>query len=378
MTLKYLSQYRLAVVLLLTVIASPAHATNELRNKLQLTAQNILKISRDQPVTVGQFSPTGLPDSNTGPGIEETLTKELEILSPGSVRANAKFEVKGDYAFVRSRKSPELKEIKILVRLIDKEFGDEIANSRITTILTGTNSIAETLQLTAMLDPDGSKEERNKALDDTLKHPSVHIHGKNNTQISSSPRSEYAVEMLVKPLMNHKSHQAKPRSATDTLKNGFAFVGIEKGELFEVKVYNNSDREVAVALSVDGIDMHHFSQDRKASGHPRFTHSILAPHSTRTIVGWHNKLTGNDNYLSFLVTSYGKGAVSKAGKARGKVGIIHAQFSYCNPLPKGARARSGTEVGFGPPRDIKERAATYEIDPPHDFVSVRYNRPTQK
>ena len=51
-----------------------------------------------------------------------------------------------------------------------------------------------------------------------------------------------------------------------------------------------------------------------------------------------------------------------------------AQGVKQKPLPPGVKSRSGNETGFGPPREVKQQAVRYEIEPPHDFVSVRYTR----
>jgi hypothetical protein len=44
--------------------------------------------------------------------------------------------------------------------------------------------------------------------------------------------------------------------------------------------------------------------------------------------------------------------------------VIHVQLAKCHPLPEGASARGGNETGFGPPREVRQKAAHYEIEPP--------------
>lgn len=352
---------------------STTFATNELRDELSAKAKTILDISKNQPVTIGQFSPTGLPNTHSGPGIELILKDELESISKGIVRDDAKYEIKGDYGFFTSRRNPSLKQVKISMRVIDTEFGEDVHKFEVKAEIGGNNSIAQMLQVTANIDPHGDKVSRNKELARRSKNPSVHITGFKHSLVSSASTSPYAVEMLVKPLANHQRKTAAARRA-NALK-GLAFVDIKQNELYEVKLYNNSNKEVAASLSVDGLNMFHFSKDRNAQGKPRFTHTIIPPRSSVTVVGWHNSLSGSQNYLSFLVTGYGQGAVTKAGiKARGKVGVVHVQFAECKPLPAGHSARGGNETGFGPPRTVKQKAVRYEIEPPHDFVSIRYTR----
>src|SRR5262249_47394271 len=211
--------------------------------------------------------PTGLRGSNAGVGLEEILKAELEKIHKGIVQANALFEVKGDYALVTSDTNREVKEIKIVARLIQTDSGEELVRLRSQTRLTGTSTLAELIQRTAALPPNGTKEERNKVTQNRLRNPSATTHGPQPTLISSTPNSPYAVELLVKPLGSHDN--AAPRAAR--AEHGQAFVDIQKDELYEVKIYNNSGRPVAVTLTVDGLDVFHFSKNRKSDGRPQFT-----------------------------------------------------------------------------------------------------------
>jgi hypothetical protein len=186
------------------------------------------------------------------------------------------------------------------------------------------------------------------------------------------------VEIRARPIADH-GRAAESRSATAALggKEGLAFVDIQEDEEYEVVIHNRSSRPVAVALSIDGLDVFHFSKERSAKGTPAFTHFLVEGNQSFSIVGWHHTADprATDNALSFLVTAYGQGAVSKAGiPSRGRIGVIHAQFSHCLELPDGTLPRSGNETGFGPPREAKLRAVRVELEPPHDSVTVRYTR----
>ncbi len=363
-------------------VINPAQASTELREKLTRAAEQILENTHQDPVSVGFFTATRLEKTNTGPGIEELLKTELELKQKGSVKKDAKFEIKGDYALTLNKSDPSLKEIKITIRIIQADTSDELTQLRVEVTLDGNRTIAEVLQVTAAIEPDGTKKERNKEIIKQAENPTVFIHGDKNTLISSTKASPYDVEILVKPLKDHAKQTAKPRAAKDA--DGLAYVEINREELYEVKVANRSGRETAVAVSIDGIDMFHFSNDKNDRGEPQFSHFILPPKGTPgaelPIVGWHKSVSGKDNFLSFLVTEYGKGAASQEEKktglsAEGKVGVIHVQFAHCKPLPEGAKSAPGNETGFGPPREVKQKPVQYEIDPPHDFVTIRYTRP---
>lgn len=54
---------------------------------------------------------------------------------------------------------------------------------------------------------------------------------------------------------------------------------------------------------------------------------------------------------------------------QGKVGVL--TLSFARSYPKGSR---GGETGFGPEIDRPVKAVARDIDPAHDFVTIRYQR----
>lgn len=372
----------LLILLGLLCATPPVFASKEVQEKFGELAKRILDTTKNQPVSVGVFSQTGLPDSNAGPGLEGILADELSRAAPGSVKDDAKFEIKGDYSYAKTRDTAlqGLKIIKIDVRIIEKEFSEVLLSIPLT--LDFTQSVAELTQLTASIPPKGDKQERNHELERAQQAPSVVIHGDEHDLVSAIENSPYSVQILAGSAVGSTA----PRMAR--LEAGQAYVDIAKGEIYEVRIHNRSPKPVAVSLSIDGLDVFHFTvpEHRGADGRPQYTHYIIHPaghnedsqshDGTGTLVGWFQKLAPPDNYLSFQVTGYGEGAVSKAGiKARGQVGVIHVQFSECAPLKEGQRARTGNETGFGPPRSVQQKAVRFEIEPPHEFVTIRYTRP---
>ena len=366
----------LPVLCAASLLISHAHASSgspELREKFGLLADKILKNTKNQPVTIGVFSHTGLPDSNSGVGLEEILREEIERRLKNGVRADARFEVKGDYAFARSRKKEHggQRVIKIKVRIIEREFSEDLLEIPLQVALQGTRTIAEVIQATALLDPAGTPKARNDQLHRARVEPKVHVDPGKDTRVRSDRTSTFEVEVVVGP--NAKARPTKARAVR--VERGLAVVDIERDEIYELRLRNGSDRMVAASVSVDGLDMFHFSKDRRSDGTPQFTHLIIPRGETAEVIGWHYQREGSPNYHAFLVTEHGKGAVTKAGvKARGKVGVIHVQFAFAQVLPEGVNARGGNETGFGPGRDIVQGAVRIEVEPPHDFVSLRYTR----
>ncbi|QDV42233.1 hypothetical protein Enr13x_20780 [Stieleria neptunia] len=361
--------------LALTFSVSPTQvAASQLDDKMVELARRVLALTRGQQVAVGVFSPTGLPDTNFGPGCSEALAAALEDQKPGSVNKRADFEVKGDYMFVKSQSEANkslARVVSIDARVIDLAAGGkQLGKFPIRLELDHTKTIAKVIQETVALPANGTKEERNQILASAVKNPSVFLHGPQRSLVSSSRESKLAVEVLVRPSPHAP---ARPRSAKDL--DGLAFVDIAVDEIYEIKLYNRYPREIAANVSVDGIDMFHFSQDRGDDGRPLYSHMIVPPLSEAVIVGWHHSVGGNENYKSFLVTSYGQGASAKSGiDAKGKIGVIHVQFGFTKVIPMGGRSAPGKETGFGPPRKVFQKPVQREFDPPHDFVSIRYAR----
>ena len=357
----------LAVALVLPLQAS---ASEQMRDLLRQLAKDILAYTKDQPVSIGQINPTGLPHANAGPCLEGTLRFELETLHKGIVQASAQYKVEGEYALVASERYPGMKEIKIVVRLIDTSTGNDL--TRLQCRLDGTSTIAELTQVTAALPPNGTKEERNRLLQKILEHPSVFIHGRENTLVSSRQESPYALEILVKPMENSRKQQGTP--CTVHVEEGHAFVDIHKDQVYEVALHNKSDTPVLAGVFIDGLDVFNFSKDRNRSGRPRYGHFLVKPNSTTKISGWYQTGSGADDSLSFSTTEYGQGTGSTLRLAgRGPVGVIHVQFSRGNEIKPGAMPR-GYEFTDTPPGKAGQKPIRYQLEPLHDYVSVRYHR----
>jgi hypothetical protein len=351
-------------------------------------AESVRKVAAklDQSaVRIGHFSPFGIDESNAG----GAFMAELDAALKDFVKPDAALELQGTYGFIESPGKPGLKVIVVRAKLIRVSSGaDEKEFRPFEAYIRSGSDIAKIIGATVSFKPDSEykgppSEGRNKDLQKSLppgpgKPPAVqaHIHGKGNTLVSASPESQYAVEIRTVPLADFRKEAARARKVE--LKNGLPFVPIDKGEVYEVRVQNFSKHEVAVSLAIDGIDQFTFSEDRRADGRPRFSHFLVGPSKDGkpgevVIPGWHRTVDPkrNDNFLAFLVTEYGKGAASRfPTKSRGKVGTITVGFALSYP----PGSRSGSETGFGPPVKVEQKVEKRDIDAPHEFVTVRYQR----
>lgn len=367
---------------LLVGMADRAAATEQLINKLFNVAKEIADVAKGQAVRVGVLSPTGLPGNTSAEGIEEKLKIALgnaKVMMSGD-QSTARYEIKGEILFLPKKE----KVVRIKLKLVDLETGEELQNSSLETLIDSVTDIAQIVQLPGDLPPpaeDGadpqdtakSKQERLEALAENLAHPDAFIRGDGKTLASPSEKSPFAIEILAKSSKDQASTQAAPRPLKK--EDGQAEVEIARDELYEVKVYNDSDKEVAVNLEIDGFSVFHFSEERTKDNQPLFSHYIIPKKSSAVIRGWFKKLKGPGNDLGFLVVGHGQGAVGQVEKpVRGKVGVIHATFHDCTPLPSGARAAGGNETGFGPPIDVRRESVRREIGPVLSGVAIRYSR----
>lgn len=363
--------------------AVPLRASDSLRRELSNLAKDVVKqLGNGSAVQIGVFSAKSrLPGLNSGPGIEQILTDELNAIVKGFVRDKADVELSGDYLLVQASEDNPTKVIKIKAALTKSATGQVLANLELKDVIIGDNKgLAEILQPTVGLPPTATPEKRRELIEQAARTPKVFIHGPNQTLVSPDEKSPFAVEILVRSRDDFdKKVPAKARSAKD--EKGQAFVNIERGEIYEVRIHNGTNREVAVSLSIDGIDHFQFSKDRDRAK-PKFTHWIMskdsqgAPTKQLTIPGWFNSAKpGDDTFLSFLVVAYGQGAVSKDGvAARGNVGVIRVGIFEATRLEPGQNPRSGDETGFGPPIKGQVEAVRYSIGSELASIAVRYTR----
>ena len=324
-------------------------------------------------VRIGTFIPLVPQDEDVGAAIGAHLAEALG----GFVQPNAACVVNGKYAFVEDENDKGVRYVQITAVM------EQVANGRVLkqfapveSLVKHVGSIAKLTAPTGEIPPGGTAKDANKALGKIVEKPTGVRKGE--TVVQPHPKSAFGVEILTKP-----SGAAKTLPRQIDVTDGKPFVAINRGEAYEVKVYNYGPQEAAFSLCIDGLDQFVFTKNRKADGSPAFGHIILpaakdGKPGEATVYGWHERydeIPGEHHYHEFLVTENGKGAISKFPKAsRGKVGVIEVQFSLS--FPKGAFRNSG-ETAQGRPDKVKGSVVERVIDPAHEFVSIRYNRPAK-
>ena len=302
-----------------------AAAPNDpLQRGLTDVAQNLKKLLAgrgEQGIAVGQFTgPPNFPTSG-GPGIVKALSEELGR-SGVDVKVRANLGVTGTYRAIGEKAGVSLQGgPKVVVPGLDFEVTmlvikaqvEDASGKRLVDYeqkINDPNTISRIFGLT-FESPPGNPA---KPIEESIAKPSVHVDG---SRIRASAKSPYGIELLVRPA---GGKERQPREAR--VEDGLAFVNIEREEVYAVRLINDSPHEAAVALSVDGLSMFAFSDEKTA----RFM--VVPPGESYVVVGWHRNF---DEFNEFLITSYAKGAAALLGADPANVGTITATFQACWP-----------------------------------------------
>lgn len=386
----------LVVAFLATVFAHQSIlSADSLSAEIRQAAEKITSVLADQEFesfTIVKFEDK--THGNFGPGIQAELIRAVEtvnsqrekenkrsisILDNSAVKLNGMLQTVDDPNDLGTADEKK-RLVAVELRVVLQTGGEDIYSGSF--FVTRIRDIAqiEGLNFRADLNQDNRDIHANlrRTLDQLEEKPSsggsrFHV---DRTKIRSDVESPISVEIAAKSVLAGKDAIAIPRAPVK--ENGiFPFVPLGIGETYEITVHNDSAEEIAVGMTIDGIDQFTFSEDRDPStGRPRYSHWIVAPKSKMTIRGWHktSDLKRDDNVLSFLVTKYGEGGSRLVSHPEAdSVGVITVSVSKSH-LPTSAKSRGDAETGFGPPIKVEQTVVQRNIDPPHEFISIRYNR----
>jgi hypothetical protein len=218
------------------------------------------------------------------------------------------------------------------------------------------------------LAPDLPPPERNAEIEKQLDAPKAFVKG---AQVSATADSPYAIEILAAP---QPGGQYAARSAT--VQNGLAFVPLQRGEVFGVKLINRSKLDAAVTLTIDGLNLFEFSDLKNPkTGRPKFRVVFVGPGQEVFLRGWHRT---NEASEEFVITEYAKSAAAQI-RSTAPTGVVTAQFAAAWPKdapapadePQG-QSRSADAVGRGAQFQQKYLEVDRNIGVTRATVSVRY------
>jgi hypothetical protein len=171
------------------------------------------------------------------------------------------------------------------------------------------------------------------------------------------------------------------KALTPTDDDGFGLVTLKREQTYAVRLVNRSAIEVAVRLSVDGLNIFTFSELRQKEGPyqgaPLYDMVLIPPKGEVIIPGWHRN---NSTSYKFKITEYAATAAAKMGKAT-DIGTITATFCAAwektppADEPDGSRAPGDDGTGFGESTSVKYTPVQRTIGAVRASVAVRYKVP---
>lgn len=323
---------------MLLVIAAATFGTASLHAQERSLEVEIAQLAKDiqtalpasdLALTVGKFKASSRLPATAGPAI--TLALRRELAKQGiAVRDGARLRVEGEYRDVIDQASGGLA-VALIARFVDNKEGKAIdppIKLKPRGIF-GDASISALLGLSVEFSPNSSRKERDEALKLAIDKPSAKLHTANyqpnipaeRLEITT-PSSKFRIEILTKDGGDYV-----PRSAQ--LRDGEAFVRIERNEIYAVRLINDYDFEIAVQLSIDGLSLFAFADglNSKTAAAPHGI--IVAAKSKGMITGWYR----NPKEINeFQVTEYARSAAAELNNVAANVGSITA--TYCASWPE--------------------------------------------
>ncbi len=339
---------------------------------------NYLKSKGETQIAIGQFVGPPQIAATSGPGIVKIFHEYFE--SHGmKVVTRANIGLKGEYTLAKMPN--EGVAVKIRGSLVDP-FGDVltdftldadhayppdhpdyVAPGHIEKVVDNHKDVAHMLGATTEIYPEDKEIDRNRDFKEHILHPKLYVDG---SQCCPSKKSPYRIEVLV------HGHPT-PINVTD----GLGFVNINRGDIYSVKIYNNSQYDSAVYLSVDGLNVFTFSKLRKHDGTPKYSFYVVPAHKVVELKGWHR-----DNHVvnSIQVTKYADSAAASTHHQH-DIGTITAVFAAA--WPKGGKRPHDEDftskgapnaTGFGPPVSQVVQEVQREVGRMRASISLRYSK----
>jgi hypothetical protein len=380
-------------MILLLAVPLPAEASlrEKMRKELAPLVARVLELGKEnnqQTVAVGQFTGPAQVKTSLGDGLEQLVIEELERLKAGCVNSNSGFSIKGEYDIseVMAPDASGQPVKKLFFRLeITPRLTDKGKLGSLETVIKDSELIAALQGSTIHLPPAHTSDQLNAALKFALEErqkkegPLTFFLSPDGKQIGTVEKSPYRVEVLVAkkgtaPKNVEEWGKVDSRAFTKTERE--PTLPLAPGELYALRLTNQSAFDAAVGIAVDGVDVFQLSTIRTPDGKPRYTNYIVPPGTSILVTGWH---LDNRTVASFLVTGFHESVAAKLNRHdQGKIGTITITFAAAwkkdgqRPEDEGGRGGSGT--GTGPESEMKVQEVERSIGVIRDVVTIRYDR----
>ena len=357
------------------VPAARAATESELNSEMKSLAEQIkpfLDSHHETAASIGQFTcPPDLP-SSSGPAIASALGAQLKGVGIDVKVRGTKYNIQGDYKYVEDPSANDHSHVlAIEARILDSKTNEELVGlhqMKPATIYNDT-LVASLLGITSDLPPDGSAKARDDKIKEAYENPQAHL---DHTKIKAGS-SPYEIEILVK-----SGNGYVPRPPVD--KDGLAFVELKKDDVYRVRIYNYSNYDAAVTLTIDGLNMFAFSEVKDKEGKPLYDHLIVHAHKASDIPGWYrnNNMNGSDE---FLVAKYAECPAAQMFPESASIGTITVSFAAAwapkdAPPPDEPSSSKSIDLGTkrGAPTGDGYTLVERQYGVTRATVSVRYSK----
>jgi len=154
---------------------------------------------------------------------------------------------------------------------------------------------------------------------------------------------------------------------------GMAFVDLHRGDEYAVKLINNSEHDVAVTFTIDGLNVFMFSE------HQDYRHFIVPKQDSLLVKGWHRT---NEWSEAFVITRYCESEAAKVlACPSNEVGTITAQFAAAwgedeePPADEEGTAKSPNGTARGDRVSLKLQEVRCFVGRTRATINIRYDKP---
>lgn len=346
--------------------ATVAHADPLLDQGLRKMAEEIKSFLQEErlplEIIVGDFTAT--PRLKTSGGVEISRAITTQLAAVGTrVSDDANQQLMGKFTLTEKKQhsQDDFESVAMEIQAIILDGEDkELAELPITVFGSVALHIGgRTVDVPPML----PEKERQEMQIRQIKQPPTKVQEQKTKPSTGSP---FGMEILVK-----NGNRLISRSPKLDSQNR-AFVDLRRGEEYVVRLHNDAPFQVAVCLTVDGVDVFVDAQDA-----PRDSRFVVYPSTHIDVPGWYFTKTHS---IAFEIGGYEESVAQRVGNSTG-VGTITAAFQACwDPngprpadepagAPKGGKA---TKQG----RDVNKNYIQLIRDFGHfrAIISVRYDR----
>jgi hypothetical protein len=277
-----------------------------------------------------------------------------------SIDAKAKFKVKGTY---QVGTDGETKRPMYLLKVQVVQETRTVLEIKPRGVF-GVDDVARAAGACVVLPVNATEKERETKLIKVQDEPTVRLDGDRVVPEKGCP---YAVEIWVK-----EGKTYKPRKPE--IKDGLVFVPIKRGEVYAVRLINNSPLEAAATLTIDGLHAFAFTTLKDQEGKPARPFFLLSPGGAADAIGWVIDLKRIED---FVVTGYPESAVNELKGDPAKVGVVTVTFAPAWPkgkAPADEPEDKGDATGRGTSHETNYKMEERQIGQTRAIVSIRYTR----